>query len=70
MVVLFFVILSAVMCPTLLDPLNGSVFWTDVSVNSVALYTCKSTFELIGNKVRSCLIDGVWSNEEPVCTGK
>jgi CUB/sushi domain-containing protein len=56
------------MCPTLLDPLNGSVFWTDLSVNSVAIYTCKSGFELIGSKVRSCLSDGVWSKEIPVCT--
>jgi CUB/sushi domain-containing protein len=59
---------TAIMCPTLLDPLNGSVFWTDLSVNSVAIYTCKSGFELIGSKVRSCLSDGVWSKEIPVCT--
>ena len=67
--VFFISMLAAVMCPTLLDPLNGNVFWTDVTVNSGAIYTCNSVFELIGSKVRSCLSDGVWSSQEPVCTG-
>ena len=62
--------ISALMCPPLLVPFNGNVLWTDLSVNSTATYTCNAGFELIGNEVRTCLKDGVWSNEEPVCTGK
>ena len=57
------------MCPTLLDPLNGNVLWSDLSYNSGATYTCNSGFELVGNELRTCLSDGVWSNEEPVCRG-
>jgi hypothetical protein len=56
-------------CPSLLDPLNGGVMWTNLSVGSIATYTCNSGFELVGNEMRTCQSDGVWSGEEPVCTG-
>ena len=57
------------MCPSLSDPLNGGVTWTSLSVGSIATYTCNSGFELVGNEMRTCQSDGVWSGEEPVCTG-
>ena len=66
---LHFVFFSVVMCPALLDPLNGNVLWSDLSVHSGATYTCNSGFELVGNELRTYLSDGVWSNEEPVCRG-
>ena len=58
------------MCPVPVDPLNGSVVWTDRSVNSLATYTCTSGFELIGHEIRFCQSDGVWSEEAPTCKGK
>ena len=61
--------ISAVMCPPLLRQLSGIVLWTDLSVNSTATYTCNGGFELIGSEVRTCLSNGVWSSDEPVCTG-
>ena len=54
------------MCPPLSDPPNGDVTWP---VGSVATYTCNSGFELVGNEMRTCQSDGIWSGEEPVCTG-
>ena len=63
-------LLLAIMCPPLLDPPNGNVLWTDLSVNGVATYTCNGGFELIGSEVRTCLSDGTWNKEKPVCTGR
>ena len=57
------------MCPVPVDPLNGSVVWMDRSVNSLAIYTCSSGFELKGREVRFCQSDGVWSEEAPTCLG-
>ena len=61
--------LSAVMCPALMDPLNGSVVWTDLSVSSVASYKCNEGFELKGSETRNCSNDGLWSGEDSVRTG-
>ena len=61
--------LTVVACPPLTDPLDGGVVWTNLSVGSVAVYTCNRGFELVGNEMRTCQGDGTWSGEEPVCTG-
>ena len=68
-ITLFYFSLTAVVCPSLPDPLNGGVILTTVSVGSVATYTCNSGFELVGSETRTCQGDGMWSGETPVCTG-
>ena len=59
----------AVMCPSLLDPINGAVTWTSLTEGSVATYVCDDGFELEGNMTRTCESSGMWSGEEPMCRG-
>ena len=68
-IALLYFSLTVVACPPLMDPLDGDVVWTNLSVGSVAVYTCNRRFELVGNDTRTCQGDGMWSGEEPVCTG-
>ena len=37
------------------------------SPGSVALYSCSADTELIGSKIRQCLINGDWSGSQPYC---
>ncbi|XP_064394225.1 uncharacterized protein LOC135341566 isoform X3 [Halichondria panicea] len=56
-----------VTCPALTSPANGQVFFTTVTVGSVARYTCTQSFQLVGIATRVCRDDGVWSGTEPFC---
>ena len=57
------------MCPALLDPINGAVTWTSLTVGGVATYVCDDGFELEGSMTRTCESSGMWSGEEPMCRG-
>ena len=59
----------AVMCPALLDPINGAVTWTSLTEGGVATYVCDDGFELEGSMTRTCESSGMWSGEEPMCRG-
>ena len=37
-------------------------------VDTTAMYMCTDGFNLIGDSVRSCLEDGIYSGEEPFCS--
>ena len=56
-----------VTCDELTAPANGDVNQPGNSVGTVARYTCKDGFELIGNKTRTCQEDGEWSGTDPTC---
>ena len=58
---------TAIMCPTLPDPLNGTVTWTSLTPGSIATYTCDEGFELTGEGNRTCQNDGTWSDDPPTC---
>ena len=64
------VLSAAVECPVLTDPLNGSVFFTTTTFNSVATYECDDGFILSGSEQRTCLETGQWSGEDPTCVRK
>ena len=49
------------------DPPNGMVSWTSLTVGDVANYMCSDGFELVGNMMRTCQSNNVWSGEEPMC---
>ena len=56
-------------CEVLTQPDNGVLtFSRDNLLNSRAEYGCVSGFELDGNQVRTCTLDG-WTGSEPVCRG-
>ena len=55
------------MCPQLVAPDNGQVFFRGVTVGSTARYSCLPGFVLRGAPDRTCLSEGTWSGREPVC---
>ena len=57
-----------IMCPTLPNPENGMVSWTNLTENGIATYSCNDGFTLEGSEVRICR-EGLWSSEAPLCTG-
>ena len=59
----------AIMCPALLDPINGAVTWTSLTEGGVATYVCDDGFELERSMTRTCESSGMWSGEEPMCRG-
>lgn len=48
----------------------GSVDALTTTEDSVAIYTCEDSYQLIGVSVRVCLSSGKWSGKSPVCTSK
>ncbi len=62
-------IILAIMCPSLSNPSNGIVSFNDLSIFSVATYSCNKGFFLVGLQVRECKTTGLWSEQEPVCQG-
>lgn len=58
------------MCPTLPDPLNGSVMVTGRDVGNQALYACNAKFKLVGQLTRICLSSGSWSGSAAMCVRK
>lgn len=54
-------------CPNLPAPSYGSVHLTGTTLDNIAIYTCDSGFQLVGEAVRRCLTSGQWSGQAPVC---
>lgn len=63
-------LLSAILCGELSDPENGNVVQARPPiVGSVATYTCKRGFILVGSSVRVCQLGGTYSDQAPTCRG-
>ena len=56
-----------VKCDDLTAPANGEVDQPGNSVGTMASYSCKDGFELIGDKTRTCQENGEWSGMAPTC---
>ena len=48
-------------------PTDGSVAFNSTSYQSEAIYSCDNGYTLVGEATRKCLINGTWSNTDPVC---
>ena len=48
-------------------PLLGTADLDDTIVGSVAMYGCIEGYMILGNQNRTCLSNGEWSGETPVC---
>lgn len=48
-------------------PLLGLIQLEDITIGSVATYSCDEGFMLLGNHNRTCLSTGEWSGETPDC---
>ncbi|XP_019863662.1 PREDICTED: CUB and sushi domain-containing protein 1-like isoform X3 [Amphimedon queenslandica] len=61
-------ICKRVNCGPLPHIANGAVsIHPDTRLGSTATYTCNSGYKLVGNDTRTCLANGKWSGQEPVC---
>ena len=58
---------SAVFCPLLPVPLNGTIDPTSNTIGSIASYSCDVGYELVGNMMRVCQSNGMWDGEDPQC---
>ena len=63
-------LLYSVVCPSLNDPANGNVNVSGDFFGQTAEYTCNNGFNLIGDSIVTCGLDGQWSGNPPVCEGK
>ena len=63
-------ITSTAKCDSLEDPANGAVTVTGLYQGSTATYTCVPTHELVGESVRTCTSNGLWTPAEPTCARK
>lgn len=56
-----------VACPTLKTPDSGFIFQTTDGRNTIANYSCADGYEFKGVNIRTCLEDGLWTDNDPVC---
>ncbi len=59
----------AIRCNLLVNPDNGFVKFSGVTVGATGSYACNRGNTLRGNTVRVCLPNGEWSGEVPTCSG-
>ncbi len=57
-------------CSRLSSPVNGKVWFSSTSINSIAKYTCNSGYTLSGSVYRKCLSTGEWYGSAPTCKRK
>ncbi len=69
-VVVVYLLCSDVECPILAAPEEGLVSMTTRSIVSLAEYSCGTGFRILGPEQRTCLQNGTWSGEDPVCERK
>ena len=65
-----FLILTAVECANLTDPVNGSVnHIVGTTLGQTATYICNTGYNLVGDSTRTCQAAGNWSGSAPTCQG-
>lgn len=62
----------AVVCPQLLEPINGHMNCSseEPSFGTVCTFSCLDGHQLISNEIMTCNLNGSWSGEVAVCQGK
>lgn len=57
----------AINCPTLNDPLYGSIRYIGSGFGAIVRYSCDRGFNLVGDSSRICKSYGEWSGSDPTC---
>jgi CUB/sushi domain-containing protein len=60
----------AVNCGTEPNPINGQFSAQQTTLGSVAMYTCNTGYDLVGQESVMCQPSGEWSSSPPNCIGK
>ena len=75
MVIIYFP--AVIDCGNLTAPEDGQVTFTpgvvmilETGLDAVANYTCSDGYDLIGDEMRTCQVDGQWAGAEPTCMCK
>ena len=69
-VIIWIHIYTTAPCSQLSDPANGTVRWTGLTNGSLAVYSCDKGYQLSGDRIRTCMSNGMWSGQEPTCIRK
>ncbi|KAM4012288.1 beta-2-glycoprotein 1-like isoform 2-T2 [Anomaloglossus baeobatrachus] len=54
-------------CPVPAAPENGSVYYKEITYQSVASFSCDEGHRLLGSNETECLVSGGWSAPPPAC---
>lgn len=60
---------SVIDCGELSPPVNGFIKYKESVFESIATYSCKQGYDLVGDVMRLCDGSGLWSGSTPVCEG-
>lgn len=60
---------TAITCPSLMAPVNGSLSTTGRRVYDVAEFVCYPGHFLLGGSALQCDLDGRWNASVPTCAG-
>ena len=61
---------TVVDCGTLNTTTNGQVSHPNgTTFRQTATYNCSAGYNLVGDSIRMCEADGMWSGSEPTCQG-
>ena len=61
---------TVVDCGTLNTTTNGQVSHPNgTTFRQTATYNCNTGYNLVGDSIRMCEADGMWSGSEPTCQG-
>ena len=64
----FISIHTVVNCGNLTSPANGTIFLNTTLFESTVTYSCNnSDYQLVGDAMRTCLANGIWSGSAPTC---
>lgn len=63
-------IIALTECELLPAPENGNLSGNTVTFGSTVVYSCNNGFDLIGQELRTCLNDEMWSGTTPQCVIK
>ena len=55
-------------CPTLTNPISGSVSTSTDGLTTTAAYECAQLYELVGEPTLTCLDTGSWNHAPPICS--
>ena len=57
------------LCMPLEAPENGHIAGKDRHIGATVIYTCDLHYNINGPSNRTCLSEGIWSDQHPSCQG-